>query len=261
MLSKLCSNSLTFLIFFALSGCSAQDPVVLDPDLAASASNITEILRKPEAYQRKFVADFLTFLPTSSTCHMAGYPPTSDNCDDFKFLMKYQPWVLPMTQQKIEEWQKDPDANKQALKRIKTLIAYLGSIEALEFLAKAFAETPDSRKVIQEAIESRYGSRKPNFITKYYYALESDNPQIKEVAVEIVPSMLKDLTFVDLAIWGEALVERYHHEPTTLEILKDPLVQIGAVHSGIHPEELRKTLASRAQEAYARKQSGSKRPR
>ena len=165
-----------------------------------------------------------------------------------------------MAQLKIKEWLKDPDANKQLIWRVTYTIVYSGSIESLEFVAKVFDGTPDSRKWIQAAIKSSYGSDKPNFITKYYYALESDNPQIKEVAVEIVPSMLKDLTYVDLAIWGEALVERYHHEPTTLEILKDPLVQIGAVHSGIHPEELRKTLATRAQEAYARKQSGSKRP-
>ena len=59
MVSKHCSNSPLVFMFFALSGCSAQDPIILDPDLAASASNITEILRKPEAYQRKFVADFL----------------------------------------------------------------------------------------------------------------------------------------------------------------------------------------------------------
>ena len=202
MLSKLCSNSLLVFIFFALSGCSAQDPVVLDPDLAASASNVTEILRKPEAYQRKFVADFLT----ATTCHVDGYPPTSDHCGDFKLLLKYKQWVLPVTKQRIEEWLKDPDANKQAIKRIKIQIIYLGSIEALDFLATVFADTPDSRKVIQAAIESSYGSGKPNFITKYYYALESDNPQIKEVAVEIVPGMLKDLTYVDLAIWGEALV-------------------------------------------------------
>ena len=178
MLSKLCSNSLTFLIFFALSGCSAQDPVVLDPDLAASASNITEILRKPEAYQRKFVADFLT----ATTCHVDGYPPTSDNCGDFIFLMKYRNWVLPMAQLKIKEWLKDPNANKQLIWRVTYTIVYSGSIESLEFVAKVFDGTPDSRKWIQAAIKSSYGSDKPNFITKYYYALESDNPQIKEVA-------------------------------------------------------------------------------
>ncbi len=175
--------------------------------------------------------------------------------------MQYKQWVLPVTKQRIEEWLKDPDTNKQAITRIKIQLIYLGSIEALDFLAKAFADTPDARSVIEAAIKSSYGSGKPNFITKYYYALESDNPKIKEVAVEIVPSRLKDLKGLDLAIWGEALVERYHHEPTTLEILTDPLVQIGAVHSGIHPEELRQTLATKAAEAYVRKQSGSKRGR
>ena len=56
--------------------------------------------------------------------------------------MQYKQWVLPVTKQRIEEWLKDPDTNKQAITRIKIQLIYLGSIEALDFLAKAFADTP-----------------------------------------------------------------------------------------------------------------------
>ena len=54
------------LLFVVLSiwPCCAQNP------------DLTEILRKPEGYQREFVASFLQ----NPSCKMEGYPRTSDNC-------------------------------------------------------------------------------------------------------------------------------------------------------------------------------------
>ena len=72
MAYKLCSNQrFAVLLILALNGCRAQDPNLLAP-------NLTEILRKPEAYQRKFVVDYMK----APACHVDGYPQTSDNCDD-----------------------------------------------------------------------------------------------------------------------------------------------------------------------------------
>ncbi len=246
-------NKPRFTVFVILASirCNAQDPNLMSP-------NLTDILRKPEEYQRTFVADYLN----SPSCNVEGYPRTSDNCDDFRLLMNSKNWVLPMAEHQIKEWLIDPDANKQPIWRVTNTIVFAGTIEALEFVARVFANTPDSSKWIEAGITSKFGWRDPNFITKFYYALESKNPLIRQVAQEVIPARLKDIEGATLHIWGAALVERYHGQPTTLQLLKDPLVDIGRVHSGIHPEELRKTLASYAKQAYERKEANrDKKPR
>ena len=245
MVYKLCSNQrFAVLLILALSGCRAQDPNLLAP-------NLTAILREPEAYQRKFVVDYMN----APTCHVDGYPRTSDNCDDFRFLMNNTTWALPMVEHQIKEWLKEPEANKEKIRIVTTTILHASTIEVLEFTARVFADTPDSRKWVERAIGQRYGWSDPNYITKFYYALESPNPLIREVAEEVVPKWLTLQTEGTLAIWGEALLERYHHEPTALELLKDPLVGIGSVHGDLNPEVLRQKLAFHAKLAYERKKA------
>ena len=252
MVCNFCCRTRSFvLLILAFNLCDAQDPNFSSP-------NLTEILRMPEANQRKFVADYLN----APSAHVEGYPPTSDNSDDFTFLMNEKDWVLPMTEDKIKEWLKNPEDNRKLIDHVATTIVFAGTIEALEFVARVFANTPYARKWIEAGITSKFGWRDPNFITKFYYALESKNPLIREVAAEVIPLRLKDLDGANLHIWGAALIERYQGLPTTLQLLKDPLVEIGRVQSGIHPEELRKTLASYAKQAYERKQAGGeKKPR
>ena len=133
MVYKLCSNQrCAVLLILALSGCRAQDPNL-------SASNLTEILRKPEAYQRKFVVDYMK----APTCHVDGYPQTSDNCDDLNLLMNNTDWALPMAESQIKEWLKEPEANKEKIRIVTTTILHASTIEVLEFTARVFADTPE----------------------------------------------------------------------------------------------------------------------
>ena len=219
------------------------------------------ILDRPESYQRQFVADFLK--DGNPTDFVAGYPKTSDHFSDFKLLTRYKDWALPMAEVQLTEWLKEPEANKQAIENVVGSIAHSGTIRALDFTARVFANQPESRRWVSLAIYSQIGASDPNFLTTWYYALESRNTLIREVAVETIASMMKHpMTDGMLYVWGEAMIDRYKHEPTTLEILKDPLVEFARVHSLEHPEILRQKLASASKEAYARRQeSGAKKIR
>lgn len=231
-------SSLLF-IALAVSSCSAQNPAH------------TEILRKPEAYQRAFVAAFLQ----SPSCKMEGYPPTSDHCDDFRFLVNAKDWVVPLTEATMVGWLSDPQANKQNINHIMRTISHTCSnTDVLEFIARAFKDSPDLREWLGTVIREGYGVPDPNFITYYYYALNSSNPAIREVAEEEIPPMLNDPNRVILQTWGEGLIIRYGHEPTSLELLTDPILKIARVGNVIHPEDLQRSLADSAKKAYERKQ-------
>ena len=233
------------LLVLAFGGCKAQDPNLLAP-------NLTAILREPEEYQRKFVVDYMN----APTCHVDGYPRTSDNCDDFRFLMNNTTWALPMVEHQIKEWLKQPKENKERIRIVADTIVFASTTKVVEFTARVFAGTPDQPYWVGKAIGSRYGWSDPNYFTIFYYALESPNPVINQVAEQVIPKWLTLQTEGTLAIWGEALLERYHHEPTALELLKDPLVGIGSVHGDLNPEVLRQKLAFHAKLAYERKQAG-----
>jgi DNA mismatch repair ATPase MutS len=169
--------------------------------------------------------------------------------------MTSKDWVLPMAERQISKWLMDPDTNGQSIWRVTETITFAGTIEALEFVARVFANTNDARKWIEEAITSKFGWRDPNFITMFYYALESKNALISEVAREVIPGRLKDLEGAALHIWATALLERHHGMPTALDLLKDPLIKARGLGIGIHPEELNRTLLRYAKQAYDHKQA------
>ena len=244
-------NISTFLfIALAVSSCTGQDP-------------LKEILRRPEEYQRAFVAAFLQ----SPSCEMEGYPRTSSQCDDFRLLVDAKDWVLPLAEVSMKEWLLDPKANKKNIDFVVSLIAYVrANTAALDFIAHTFRDSRDLGKWLGMALRSALGVPDPNFITYYYYALESKNPAIRAAAQEWVPVMLNNPNPATLQTWGEGLIFRYGHEPSTLELLTDPVLKIvragSRMHSEIggkmHPEVLQRSLAEYAKKAFEDKQSKKK---
>ena len=106
------------------------------------------ILDRPEAYQRKFVTDFLR--DGNPTDFVDGYPKTSDHFGDFILLTKYKDWVVPLAETRIIEWLKERESNKQAIENVTGSIAHSGTIQALEFTARVFANQPDYRRWIRQ---------------------------------------------------------------------------------------------------------------
>ncbi len=241
------SLSLLILLLLPLNSGSAQTP------------NLGAILDRPESYQKQFVADFLK--DGAATGFVEGYPQTTNHYDDFRFLLTNKEWVMPMAEIRIIEWLKEPELNKKMIETVAGTIAFSGTIQSLDFTARIFGNLPEFHRFIRMALYSKPANNKTNFITKYYYALESKVPLIRAVAEETLSERM-DLPPSLFPFWVEAMIDRYGHEPTTLEILRDPLVEFARLHGRENPEELRQRLASDSKEAYARRQqSGGKKPR
>ena len=227
----------------ALGSCLAQR----DPDR-------TSILDRPESYQRQFIVDFLDFIKDSATGFVKGYPQTSIHSDDFELLVRFRSWVIPLAETRVNQWLDSTQSNKPALDRVLGIVAEAGTIEAVEFLGRVVSKQPEFKPLLRLSITSKFGQGEPNFITKYYHALESENPLIREVAAEAIPERLKDPTESTIYVWGEALLEKRRREPTTLELLNDPLIKMAPVNSELNPEEFRQKLARSTREGYTRRQ-------
>ena len=59
----------------------------------------------------------------------------------------------------------------------------------------------------------------------------------------------------DLETWSEALIDRFKREPTSLDLLNDPLVALARTNKYMHPEVLRNRLAAKSKEAFERRKS------
>jgi hypothetical protein len=233
------------LVLLSFGGCFAQEPTNSEP-----------ILGHPESYQRKFVADFLK--DGNAAGHVEGYPRATDHNSDFRILTKLTDWALPMAEARIVEWLREPEPNLPAIENVTESILYSGTIQSLDFVVRVFANTPEAHRWIRKGITYGFGSPDPNFITKWYYALDSPTLLVREIALEAISQRLTHPIESTIVIWGEAMVVRYKREPTVLEMLTDPLVEIARRHSDVHPEVLRERLKKSAREAISRIQAGQK---
>ena len=214
-------------------------------------SHLTAILNQPEDYQRRFFTEFLK--DESKYGFIEGYPKTSDHYNDFRLLVTYRDWGIPMADAQINIWQKDGVFNHRKVERIVENIAQAGTIPALDFTGRVVQHWPGAKKWIRLAMNSQFGSPDPNFITLWYHALESKDTLVREVAGELIPTMLTHPTESTLQVWGEALVDRFKREPTTSELITDPIVEIARLHADIHPEVLRSALAAKSKASLARR--------
>ena len=215
------------------------------------------ILEKPESYQRQFVSDFLEvglvegFLP--------GYPKDTFPTEDFSLLAGHKDWALPMIEKRLTQWMIDPEANNNAISNVTNAITYCGAIGAFDVIARVFANRPELSKWISQNIYARYPAIEPSFIEKWYHALEYPDPDIQTIAKEAMLLLLtppRPLSNTFYYIWGTAILNRHKREPTTLELLRDPIIEIIRLSNSEHPEEVRKKLAKTSKELFARKKQG-----
>ena len=77
---------------------------------------------------------------------------------------------------------------------------------------------------------------------------------IQTLAQELIPKLLIIPSEHRLIKWAEAMVERYDHSPTTIDIIRDPLVELVRVHSPVIVEDVRLKLTKYSKDAFQKRQ-------
>ena len=216
------------------------------------------ILDRSEAYQRQFVSDYLS---DGKAGILEGYPSDINYNEHFWLLSKCKDWVLPITEARLVEWLSDPEKNNAAINNVVNTVESTGTIQVFDLIARVFAKRPELNKWIQQNALTGYGSADPNFIVKWYHALEYADPEVRRIAREAILSMLQNpppLNDNFYYVWGAALIERHGHEPTALEIMRDPILELVRLVKEENSEVIRQKLAKVSKEIYALKQVDGK---
>lgn len=218
------------------------------------------ILESTETYKRQFVQDYLQHGAPAE--YVPGYPKTSDHNNDFLLLSKSADWVLPMTESQILKWLENPETNSEAIERIVVSIAFTGTPQAIDLIAgitAKFNNLPSSRRWLSLAITSQWDSpADPNGFAKWYYSLDSPHPLVKELAKESICSILTHpLSERHLQNWAVAIVDRHQREPTTLQLMQDPLIEIMSLCNKTNSEAVRLTLARFSTAIYLKRKNES----
>ena len=216
-----------------------------------------KILEATETYQKQFVRDFLA---KGATAELEGYPTTASPDLDFITLSSEKDWVIPMAELQANQWLEDQKTNGDNLLRLVSALAYSGTIRGLEFTARITSRIDNiatKRYLMSLAINSHWNSASnPNGFAKWYFAIESREPWIRDMARESISDVLRlPLMEAHLNNWAEAIVDRYGKEPTSLELLKDPLIELARLSNQGNPEELRQTLSRLSKQVILRRKN------
>jgi hypothetical protein len=181
------------------------------------------ITRRDEAQQRRFVKDYLA----------AGAPVDStfwngkilDPVTGFGILVQYNVWAEEATIAEIERLHRQSPRPDDVLYRLGHQLVMSGSLRAFETIRTKYRDHPQYELYITQCIYRNLNTKISQPFDVIYRALESDEAVIRDPARAHAGLMFEHpLPRIEEA-WAKALVRRYGHEPTDLEILKDPVAE------------------------------------
>ena len=210
-----CKNKLYLFLLCSFQCCGQLRPTT------------ESILSTPDFYQQRFVTEFLR--TGNLEGFIDGFPKDTDHNNDFRLLVRYRDWVLPMVEKRLKEWLSEPEVNKAVIDHVSYTIQYVATVQTFDVLARVYANRPELRKWIRGTINNSYGSAEPNFITTWYHALEHSDLEVQEIAKETMLSLTeppRKQGEIFYRTWGIAIINRRGHEPTTSEIQQDPILEL-----------------------------------
>ena len=177
------------------------------------------IVFRPEAVQRRYVEEVLKQgLPLGMQTINGIY---SEPIVELGILVRMQPWVVPILEQRAQELLMNPVANKVQIDRIARRIIRSGSQNGLSSLTRLFGNHPDGSKWIRGFIFIVLDE--PNYVNLWYSAIDSPNQIVREEAARCMPIIADNALERRMRDWADAAVDRYHHAPTEEEIMSDPI--------------------------------------
>ena len=108
--------------------------------------------------------------------------------------------------------------------------------------------------MIGSALLSALDSPLHNHYVLWYYALDSQNEEVRNAAEKVLVGMATDRSDHRLQRWAEAMVDRYGHPPSDLEMLTDPLVKLAWAKDRSRASENQQKLTVLTKEVYGKRQ-------
>lgn len=183
------------------------------------------IIRRTDAEKRRFVKDYLAAGAPLDTSFWNG--EIGDPVTGFAGLVVHFDWAQEATIKEIERLHAQSPRPDDVLYRLAHHLVGSGTIEAFETIRKYYRDHDQYAYYVSQCIYANVKTRTGQPFAVVYRALESDDPVVRAPArayVALIAEYSQQTPGLE-ELWAEALVRRYGHAPTDLEILKDPIAE------------------------------------
>jgi hypothetical protein len=222
------------------------------------------ILESNEAAQREFLTRYLAAVSpegpsapseSGSASRRAAFERLGQNpSSDARWLVTKHEWAVEMILRKIQEVRSRPKHDGYDVFVLTQLIKYSDRSDAFEIISSRLKDDPDFEDLISSVLSHSISSPREYTGRLWYRALESENPVVRDVASKYLAPVFIDPPPPYSRVWASALVDRYGHSPTALEMATDPIFLVAKERNPEKAERTRTMMLGLAEKEYLRRQ-------
>jgi hypothetical protein len=164
-------------------------------------------------------------------------------------------WAVEMILEKIAEIRTRPKSRDYDFSRFASFLIDAERSDTLEIVIKRFKDDdPKFRDLIHWVVTHSVSSPYPGAPQMWYRALESSNPIVVSEALPLLAKIFADPSPNFRRLWAIALVDRYGHSPTALEMATDPIFMAAQSRNPEKAERTRAAMLTLTEQEYLRRQ-------
>ena len=220
-----------------------------------------KILEWEEAAQKDFLnAHLLLYVPevrvgATDATSTAILQAMSDGGFDAMQLVGKHRWALDMVRRRARDLRRDAgEQSDYIVICLFDLVVRSGWPDVLEIVSEDWKDDPDFETLVARMLVNSTSSPRAHSPQMWYRALESPNPVIREAAKEEMAAMAKYPSSYQWAMMIAAIVDRYGHSPTALEMVSDPFFNALREKMPEKVELVRSMVLSYTEKEYLRRQ-------
>jgi hypothetical protein len=169
-------------------------------------------------------------------------------------LVRLKDWAVEMVLRKIEEIRSRPKYEYYEVFRIATFIIASNRSDTLEIVSTRLKDDPDFDDLVRGVITHSISNAVSETPKMWYRALHSPNRTVVSTARSHLADLFEDPPERFRQLWARAMVDRYGHSPTTLEMATDPIFLVAKDRNPEKAERTRAVMLSLTEKEYLRRQ-------
>ncbi len=169
-------------------------------------------------------------------------------------LVNRNDWAVEMILRKIKEIRSRPKHEYYDVFRFVSFIVGSKRPDTLEIISTRLKDDPKFRDMVSSVLTHSTSSRYPEAPQMWYRALESNNPVVVSEALPLLAEIFEEPPHDFRRLWAIALVDRYGHSPTALEMATDPIFKAAHERNPAKAAQTRSMMLGLTEREYLRRQ-------
>jgi hypothetical protein len=169
-------------------------------------------------------------------------------------LVRNKDWAVEMILAKIAEVRSRADYKPYDSLFVFSSLIYSERPDRFEIVSTRLKDDPMFDEFVKSLITHSISSPDREATAIWYRALASPNPTVSSIARAELADVFEDPPERHRELWAGAMVDRYGHSPTALEMATDPIFLISKERNPEKAEQTRAVMLSLTEKEYLRRQ-------